>query len=181
MHKGEIFKALRKIRGYESKEEFSKVSGLSVEEITDVENTSKPAFNRFFIWLEVSKDFVDNLYSIVNEMNIDESELVDLIKKQLTPELDEKMKTRARDMKVVFAIMHINFCSMAEFADKLQCSPVLIKALLCLDRNLSRKMLDKVAQLINIKGYELLSLISEKWSSHYDVLIAIAQLCKNKK
>ena len=142
MHKGEIFKALRKIRGYESKEEFSKVSGLSVEEITNVENGSKLAFNRFFIWLEVSKDFVDNLYSIVDK---------------------------------------INFCSMAEFADKLQCSPVLIKALLCLDRNLSRKMLDKVAQLINIKGYDLLSLISEKWSSHYDVLIAIAQLCKNKQ
>ena len=181
MHKGVIFKALREIRGYESKEDFSKVSGLSVEEITDVENASKPVFNRFFVWLEVSKDFVDNLYSIVNEMNIDESELVDLIKKQLTPELDEKMKTRARDMKVVFAIMHINFCSMAEFADKLQCSPVLIKALLCLDRNLSRKMLDKVAQLINIKGYELLSLISEKWSSHYDVLIAIAQLYRNKQ
>ena len=181
MHKGLIFKALREIRGYESKEEFSKVSGIDLEEITEVENGSKPAFNRFFIWLEVSKDFVDNLYSIVNDMNIDESELVNLIKQQLTPELEEEMKTRARDMKVVFAIMHINFCNMAEFAHRLECSPALINSLLCLNRNLTRKNLDKVAQLINIKGYEFLSLISEKWSSHYDVLIAIAQLCKNKK
>ena len=130
----------------------------------------------------LSESVLDEMKSVKKAFQKeDESEFVNLIKQQLTPELDEQMKTRARDMKVVFAIMHINFCSMAEFADKLQCSPVLIKALLCLDRNLSRKMLDKVAQLINIKGYDLLSLISEKWSSHYDVLIAIAQLCKNKQ
>lgn len=183
MNKGLIFKALREIRGYESVEAFSEISGLDTEKVINVENGSEKPSERFYIWLGTSKSFINQLYSTANESNIDETEIESFIRERLTSEVDEKMKSNAGEAKAIFAIMQVKHYTQTELAQRLNCSQTQISSLLMLDKKMSLKRLKEMADIICIKDYELME-IEEKFAknsmSYLDVLAETIKCIQHK-
>ena len=183
MNKGLIFKTLREIRGYESVEAFSKVSGLDVQKIIDVESDVEKPSERFFIWLEASKRFINHIYSAVEENSILEAELKNFIKKQLTSEVDEKMKNKAGEAKAIFAVMQVKLYTQTELAQRLDWSSSYISSLLTLDKSMSLEKFTEMADVIGVKNYEFMEM-EEKFRksdmSYLDVLDEVIKCIQGK-
>ena len=183
MNIGLIFKTLREIRGYESFDAFSKVSGLDVQRIIDVESGIEKPSERFYIWLEASKKFINKILSDAEKSNISEAELKDFIKEQLTSEVDEKMKDKAGEAKAIFAVMQVKSYTQTELAQKLGWPASYTASLLTLDKSMSLEKFNEMSDVICVKNYEFMEM-EEKFRkrdmSYLDVLDEVIKCIQGK-